>query len=107
MKKAGAKSVRMVCVVAAPEGVDVLERDHPDVDVFTASVDRELNDTAYIMPGLGDFGDRLYGTLDNLDPSDGEYAVLAPRTLHLLVDRVLQRPGNDQTECRRDRSGRR
>jgi uracil phosphoribosyltransferase len=64
VKRAGAKSVRMVCVVAAPEGVELLEREHPDVDVFTASVDRELNDTAYILPGLGDFGDRLYGTLD-------------------------------------------
>lgn len=54
--------VRLVCIVAAPEGVDRLERDHPDVRIFTASLDRELNDHGYIMPGLGDFGDRLYGT---------------------------------------------
>lgn len=55
-------SVRMVCIVAAPEGVKRLEEAHPDVQVFTASLDRQLNDTAYILPGLGDFGDRLYGT---------------------------------------------
>jgi uracil phosphoribosyltransferase len=54
--------VRLVCIVAAPEGVARLERDHPDVLVFSASLDRELNERGYIMPGLGDFGDRLYGT---------------------------------------------
>lgn len=53
----------MVSVVAAPEGIARLGRDHPDVDVVTASVDRELNPQKYILPGLGDFGDRLYGTL--------------------------------------------
>jgi len=62
VKDAGAGPVRMVSVVSAPEGIAVLEADHPDVDIITASVDRELNDSAYILPGLGDFGDRLFGT---------------------------------------------
>ncbi|MCA1726531.1 MAG: uracil phosphoribosyltransferase [Actinobacteria bacterium] len=56
------REVRLVCVVAAPEGAERLAADHPDVRVFAASLDRELNDRAYILPGLGDFGDRLYGT---------------------------------------------
>ena len=55
-------SLRMVCIVAAPEGVRVLAEAHPQVDVFAASLDRELNDRGYILPGIGDFGDRLYGT---------------------------------------------
>jgi uracil phosphoribosyltransferase len=55
-------SLRMVCMVAAPEGVKALDAAHPDVPVFTAALDRELNDRGYILPGLGDFGDRLYGT---------------------------------------------
>jgi uracil phosphoribosyltransferase len=63
VKKAGATWVRMVSVVAAPEGVAALQEQHPDVEIFTAAVDRELNPNAYIVPGLGDFGDRLYGTL--------------------------------------------
>ncbi len=62
VKKAGAGAVRMVSVVSAPEGVKVLQDDHPDVDIITAGLDRELNSTAYILPGLGDFGDRLFGT---------------------------------------------
>ena len=62
VKKAGAEAVRMVSVVSAPEGVRVLQDDHPDVDIVTAGLDRELNSTAYILPGLGDFGDRLFGT---------------------------------------------
>jgi uracil phosphoribosyltransferase len=62
VKKAGAGPVRMVCVVSAPEGVKVLQDDHPDVDIVTAGLDRELNSSAYILPGLGDFGDRLFGT---------------------------------------------
>lgn len=65
VKRKGATWVRMVCVVAAPEGIKLLERDHPDVDVYTAAVDRELSDKAYILPGLGDFGDRLFGTFDS------------------------------------------
>jgi uracil phosphoribosyltransferase len=62
VKKAGAPWIRMVSVVSAPEGLKTLEAAHPDVDIVTASVDRELNDSAYILPGLGDFGDRLFGT---------------------------------------------
>ena len=55
-------SLRMVCVVAAPEGVAAMEAAHPAVPIFAAALDRELNDVGYILPGLGDFGDRLYGT---------------------------------------------
>lgn len=58
----GPASIRMVCIVAAPEGVKRLEEAHPDVAVFTAGLDRQLNDRGYILPGLGDFGDRLYDT---------------------------------------------
>lgn len=56
-------SLRFVCVVAAPEGIERLCADHPDVPIFTAAVDERLNDRGYILPGLGDFGDRLFGTL--------------------------------------------
>jgi len=63
IKRAGARTIRMICIVAAPPGVAILERQHPDVEVFTPVVDRELNDQKFIVPGLGDFGDRLYGTL--------------------------------------------
>ena len=59
----GAKSVQMVCVVAAPEGVAKLHEAHPGLPIYTAALDRGLNDRKYILPGLGDFGDRLYGTL--------------------------------------------
>jgi uracil phosphoribosyltransferase len=62
VKAAGATSIRMVSVVSAPEGLSALEEAHPDVHIFTAARDRELNEQAYIMPGLGDFGDRLFGT---------------------------------------------
>ena len=55
-------SLRMVCVVAAPEGVRAMEDAHPGVPVFAAALDRELNEKGYILPGIGDFGDRLYGT---------------------------------------------
>ncbi len=63
LKNSGALSIRLMCIVAAPEGVRKLLQDHPDVPVFTASLDRELNEHGYILPGLGDAGDRLYGTL--------------------------------------------
>jgi uracil phosphoribosyltransferase len=63
IKAAGAKTIRMICIVAAPEGVAVVERQHPDVWVYTPVVDRELNAHKFIVPGLGDFGDRLYGTV--------------------------------------------
>jgi uracil phosphoribosyltransferase len=62
VKTAGARSVRLIALVAAPEGIERLQSDHPDVAIFCAAVDRELNDRGYIMPGLGDAGDRLYGT---------------------------------------------
>jgi uracil phosphoribosyltransferase len=62
LQHAGAKVVRMICIVAAPEGVALVERHHPDVAIYTPVVDRELNAHKYIVPGLGDFGDRLYGT---------------------------------------------
>lgn len=62
LKEAGARHIRLLCVVAAPEGVAALEAAHPDVDVYTPALDRELNAKKYILPGLGDFGDRLYGT---------------------------------------------
>ena len=62
VKKAGAAKVRMVSIVSAPEGVSTLQEAHPDVDIVTAAVDKELNASAYIVPGLGDFGDRLFGT---------------------------------------------
>jgi len=62
VKKHGARWVRMVCIVCAPEGIKVLEGAHPEIDIFTAAVDRGLNSSAYIVPGLGDFGDRLFGT---------------------------------------------
>jgi len=62
LKAAGARHIRLLCVVAAPEGVMVVERSHPDVHVYTPALDRQLNDRKYILPGLGDFGDRLYGT---------------------------------------------
>jgi len=62
VKDAGARSVTLVCLVAAPEGIDHMRSEHPDVRIVTAAVDRELNERGYILPGLGDAGDRLYGT---------------------------------------------
>ena len=62
LKRAGARSIRFLCLVAAPEGVRRLASDHPDVVVFCAGLDRELNAQGYILPGLGDAGDRLFGT---------------------------------------------
>lgn len=63
LKLSGATNVKMICVVAAPPGVERLLSDHPDVQVYTASIDDGLNERKYIVPGLGDYGDRLYGTL--------------------------------------------
>jgi uracil phosphoribosyltransferase len=62
VKEAGARSVTLVCLVAAPEGIERVHAAHPDTRIVTASVDRELNERGYIVPGLGDAGDRLYGT---------------------------------------------
>lgn len=62
VKAAGAKEVVFVCIVAAPEGVAAVEKAHPDIPIHAGALDRQLNAKKYIMPGLGDFGDRLYGT---------------------------------------------
>ncbi len=62
LKAAGARTIRAICIIAAPEGVAALEASHPDVTVYTPVVDRHLNAQKFIVPGLGDFGDRLYGT---------------------------------------------
>ena len=62
LKKDSPHQIRVVCLVAAPEGVATFQKTHPDVPVFTAALDRELNDHGYILPGLGDAGDRIYGT---------------------------------------------
>jgi uracil phosphoribosyltransferase len=63
LQRAGAKVIRMICIVAAPEGVKVVEQHHPEIVIYTPVVDERLNDQKYIVPGLGDFGDRLYGTI--------------------------------------------
>ena len=62
VKTAGARNISLVCVISAPEGIAFLQTAHPDVDIYTPVVDRELNAHKFIVPGLGDFGDRLYGT---------------------------------------------
>ncbi|MGM9521639.1 MAG: uracil phosphoribosyltransferase [Oscillospiraceae bacterium] len=62
IKEYGAKSITLVDIIAAPEGINVVRRDHPDVDIYVAAVDEGLNEHAYIVPGLGDAGDRIFGT---------------------------------------------
>lgn len=62
LKKAGAKKIRFMCLIAAPEGVAVLQSHHPDVAIYTAALDECLNEKGYIMPGIGDAGDRIFGT---------------------------------------------
>ncbi len=62
LKERGAKDIRFVCLLAAPEGIAKLRGEHPDVSIWTASIDERLNDHGYIVPGLGDAGDRMYGT---------------------------------------------
>jgi len=62
IKERGAKDIRLVCLVGAPEGVKVIEENHPDVELVLAALDEKLNDRGYIVPGLGDAGDRLFGT---------------------------------------------
>lgn len=62
LKKRGIKNIKFMCLIAAPEGVERLHSNHPDVPIFCASLDEKLNDHAYIVPGLGDAGDRLFGT---------------------------------------------
>jgi uracil phosphoribosyltransferase len=63
LREAGAARIRIVCIVAAPEGIRTVEQHYPDVSIYTPVVDRRLNEHKYIVPGLGDFGDRLYGTV--------------------------------------------
>ena len=62
VKKQGATNVKLVCLVGAPEGVKTVEKAHPDVDIYLASLDDHLNEQGYIVPGLGDAGDRIFGT---------------------------------------------
>lgn len=62
IKERGGQKIIYMCIIAAPEGIEVLQKAHPDVDIFIAAKDRELNENAYIVPGLGDAGDRLFGT---------------------------------------------
>jgi uracil phosphoribosyltransferase len=62
IKESGAKTIKLVCIVGAPEGVEKIEKDHPDVQIYLAGLDEKLNETGYIVPGLGDAGDRLFGT---------------------------------------------
>lgn len=62
LKEAGAKNIKFVCLLAAPEGIEALSKAHPDVPIFTAAVDSHLSEIGYIVPGLGDAGDRMFGT---------------------------------------------
>lgn len=62
IKGYGAKNIKFLCIIAAPEGIDALTKAHPDVDVYCANVDEKLNEKGYIVPGLGDAGDRIFGT---------------------------------------------
>jgi len=65
LSRAGASAVRVICIVAAPEGVAAVQRHHPGVSIYTPVVDRSLDERKFIVPGLGDFGDRLYGTVES------------------------------------------
>ncbi|KPU27404.1 uracil phosphoribosyltransferase [Caloranaerobacter sp. TR13] len=62
LKDRGANNIKLMCLIAAPEGIEAVQKAHPDVDIYAAAVDEKLNDHAYIVPGLGDAGDRLFGT---------------------------------------------
>ncbi|MDU2063811.1 MAG: uracil phosphoribosyltransferase [Sporomusaceae bacterium] len=62
LKRHGAKNIKLMCLVAAPEGINLVNEQHPDVEIYTAAVDIKLNDHGYIVPGLGDAGDRIFGT---------------------------------------------
>ncbi|TCT26399.1 uracil phosphoribosyltransferase [Melghiribacillus thermohalophilus] len=62
LKKRGARQIRLMCLIAAPEGVEAVKKEHPDVDIYLAAMDEKLNEKGYIVPGLGDAGDRLFGT---------------------------------------------
>ena len=62
LKEAGAKHIKLMCIIGCPEGVERIQKDHPDVDIYVAGLDERLNDHGYIVPGLGDAGDRIFGT---------------------------------------------
>ncbi len=62
IKKTGAKNIKFLCIIAAPEGIEALSKEHPDVEIVCANVDEKLNEVGYIVPGLGDAGDRIFGT---------------------------------------------
>ena len=62
LKSIGVKKIKFLCIIAAPEGIKAIEEKHPDVQIYTTSIDRKLNEHAYILPGLGDAGDRIFGT---------------------------------------------
>ncbi len=62
LKQRDCRNIKLMCLVAAPEGIATMQRDHPDVDIYVAAIDEKLNDHGYIVPGLGDAGDRLFGT---------------------------------------------
>ncbi|MBQ2960323.1 MAG: uracil phosphoribosyltransferase [Oscillospiraceae bacterium] len=62
LKEAGAKHIKLMCIIGCPEGVARIQKDHPDVDIYVAGLDSHLNDHGYIVPGLGDAGDRIFGT---------------------------------------------
>lgn len=62
LKEKGVKKIKFLCIIAAPEGIKMIEEKHPDVQIYCTSIDRQLNEKAYILPGLGDAGDRIFGT---------------------------------------------
>ena len=62
LKKRGAKNLRLMCLISSPEGIALVQKEHPDVDIYVAGIDEKLNENGYIVPGLGDAGDRLFGT---------------------------------------------
>jgi uracil phosphoribosyltransferase len=62
LKEKDVSSIKFMCLLAAPEGIELMQKEHPDVEIFTAAIDERLNEHGYIIPGLGDAGDRLFGT---------------------------------------------
>ena len=62
LKQRGAKKIRLMCLISSPEGIELVQKQHPDVDIYVAAIDEKLNEKGYIVPGLGDAGDRLFGT---------------------------------------------
>lgn len=62
LKESGAKKIKFLCIIAAPEGIEKMQKIHPDVEIYCATIDEKLNENGYIVPGLGDAGDRIFGT---------------------------------------------